>query len=353
MYDYIHFNYCKPRSSALSSFGKRGGELTRGYPMTAVFTRILRIELPETLQCDESGKNPAFTISFVADGPIPFPQLILHANGGQQLFNGAALVETEVEGDYQYTAVIPAGLLWPDTITVQVEGCRQADFRQAAGDDWIKEFRRVLIAPNAKPKPVIQVVVGPGDAPVKLYFGIHKHMHQPYYNATDRGYWDGEKDGIFGARGGPYTHFIPTAVRQYLSGGLPHAGLSTSWSGSLIEQLERCAADGLCGGRFSGWNHELRAVAQEQTVLGHPRVDFVAFGFFHPLMALIPDRNIVKQVEWHRRIIRAAFGIEASNVMFPPETAFHVRMIPALNQAGVKAVIYDSIHRFRSCKDYP
>ena len=90
--------------------------------MTAAFTHILRIELPETLQCDESGKNPALTITFVADGPIPFPQLILHTNDGQRLFNGTALVETEVEGDYHYTAAIPAGLLRPDTLTVQDEG---------------------------------------------------------------------------------------------------------------------------------------------------------------------------------------------------------------------------------------
>ncbi|MCC8988038.1 MAG: glycosyl hydrolase family 57, partial [Candidatus Contendobacter sp.] len=272
--------------------------------MTDVFTRILRIELPETLQCDESGKNPAFTITFVADGPIPFPQLILHATDGPRLFGGAALTESIVEGDYQYTAEIPAGLLWPNTINVQAEGCRKADIRQAGGGDWIKEFRPLRVAPNIKAKPAIRVATGPGDAPVKLYFGIHKHMHQPYYNATDRLYWDGEKDGIFGARGGPYTHFIPTAVRQYIGGGLPHAGLSTSWSGSLIEQLDRCAADGLCGGRFGGWNNDLRAVAQEQTALGHPRVDFSAFGFFHPLMSLIPERDIVKQVEWHRHIIR-------------------------------------------------
>ncbi len=70
-------------------------------------------------------------------------------------------------------------------------------------------------------------------------------------------------------------------------------------------------------------------------------------------MALIPARNIVKQIEWHRRIIRDAFGVEASTVIFPPETAFHVRMIPALLQAGVEAIIYDSIHRFRACRDYP
>ena len=321
--------------------------------MVEVFTRILRIELPDSLQCDESGKNPAFSIAFVTDGPVPFPQIILHTPEGQRLIAGKALEETVIEGDYQYAASIPAGWLWPNTFTVQAEGCRKADIQQAGGGDWIKEFRQLRIAPNAKAKPVIRVATGPGDAPVKLYFGIHKHMHQPYYNATDRMYWDGEKDSIFGARGGPYTHFIPNAVRQYVGGGLPHAGLSTSWSGSLIEQLDRCAADGLCGGRFGGWNNELRTVAQEKTELGHPRVDFSAFGFFHPLMALTPARNIVKQVEWHRNIIRSAFGIEASSVMFPPETAFHVRMIPALNQAGIRAVIYDSIHRFRACRDYP
>ncbi|MFO1112892.1 MAG: hypothetical protein U1E35_03135 [Rhodospirillales bacterium] len=40
-------------------------------------------------------------------------------------------------------------------------------------------------------------------------------------------------------------------------------------------------------------------------------------------------------------------------MLFPPETAFHVRMIPALREAGIAAVIYDSIHRFRACRDYP
>lgn len=321
--------------------------------MADVFNRILQIELPESLQCDASGKSPAFSVAFVADGPVPFPQIILHTSEGQRLFSGTVLAETVVGDTYTYTAEVAAGLLWPSTITVQAEGCRKADFRQAGGSDWIKAFSPLRIVPNAKAQPVIQVATGPGNTPVKLYFGIHKHMHQPYYNATDRRYWDGEKDSIFGSRHGPYTHFIPTAVRQYVNGNLPHAGLSTSWSGSLIEQLDRCGAEGLCGGGFGGWSNELRAVAQEKTALGHPRVDFSAFGFFHPLMALTPGRNIVKQVQWHRNIIRATFGIEASSVMFPPETAFHVRMIPALNQAGIRAVIYDSIHRFRACKDYP
>ena len=148
--------------------------------MADVFNRILQIELPETLECDESGKNPAFTLTFVADGQVPFPQVILHAPDGQRLITGEALEETIVDGDYHYTATIPAGVLWPNTITVQAEGCRKADIQQAGGGDWIKEFRQLRIAPNVKAQPVIRVATGPGDTPVKLYFGILKHMHQPY-----------------------------------------------------------------------------------------------------------------------------------------------------------------------------
>ena len=55
--------------------------------------------------------------------------------------------------------------------------------------------------------------------------------------------------------------------------GLPHAGLSTSWSGTLIEQLDRCAELGRCGGRFSGWSEPLRQMAGERTALAAERLD--------------------------------------------------------------------------------
>jgi hypothetical protein len=318
----------------------------------AVFSRFLSIEVPTSLSCEDKGRSPAFEIGFAADGEIPFPQVIIHAEGRQHLIKGGAIrrVASDDAGA-SYVATVAASLIGPGEAQVQVEGCRKAEYESAGGGDWIKEFRSLRLKPA--PRPARQVLVGSDAAQVKLYFGIHKHMHQPYYNTTDALYWDGEKDGIFGSRGGPYTDFIPAAVWQYIEGGLPHGGLSTSWSGSLIEQLDRCGRDGLCGGRFAGWNGPLKAVAREKTAAGNQRVDFAAFGFFHPLMALIPERNIIKQIEWHRGIIRQAFGVEASTVLFPPETAFHVRMIPALLRAGIRATIYDSIHRFRACRDYP
>jgi Glycosyl hydrolase family 57 len=314
-----------------------------------VFTRFLHITCPETLICDASGANPAFEVSFRTDGEIPFPQVILHGQGMQKLIKNAAIRQIEAsEAEVTYAASIPAGLLTGGKITVQIEGCRQADLSQADSSDWVKEYCHVTLS---TPKPVQPKVEVTGD--IKIYFGIHKHMHQPYYRAADERYWDGEKEEIFGSRVGNYTSYIPTTVHQYIESELPHASLSTSWSGSLIEQLDRCAEEGLCGGQFADWNRELSDIAQAKTSLGNSRMTFSAFGYFHPLMPLIPDRDIICQIQLHRKIILSRFGVEASRVLFPPETAFHVRMIPALLQAGIDAVIYDSIHRFRACRDYP
>ena len=315
----------------------------------SAFSNILSINCPESLDCTSNGKNPSFDVIFRTDGEVPFPQVILHGQGTQKLINEKAIRNTQASNsEYTYVATVPEGLLSDGAISIQVEGCRHADLNEADSTDWIKEFRDLRLVSNVRPVPKIEVV---GD--VKVYFGIHKHMHQPYYQAADPTYWDGEKDEIFGSRAGNYTSYLPTAVRQYIDADLPHAGLSTSWSGSLIEQLNRSAVDGLCGGCFNGWNQEISSLANAKTIHGNNRLSFTAFGFYHPLMSLIPERDIVRQIKWHRDIIQSTFGVEASRVMFPPETAFHVRMIPALKQAGIEAIIYDSIHRYRACQEYP
>jgi hypothetical protein len=333
--------------------------------MPDIFSQILSVDLPQGLRCEATtGKNPPFEIVFVTDGTIPFPQIIIWDEGRETIIRDKNIRR---EDDFTYAASIPAGRFSPGEYVVQVEGCKRADLAHACAEDWVKHYFHLwldqpafaekktesapAITPPAKAPQVEVAAPRASDGRPKMYFGIHKHMHQPYYDTTNSSAWDGQKDEIFGSRCGPYTHFVPTAVRQYQS--LPHAGLSASWSGSLIEQLERCGREGLCGGCFSGWNNSLREAAQLKTACGNPRLAFSAFGFFHPLMPLVPSRDIVKQIEWHRGIIQSAFGAAASRVLFPPETAFHVRIIPALVEAGIEAVIYDSIHRYRSCKDYP
>ncbi len=317
----------------------------------SVFSKIVSVTHPAEIFVDEkTGRSPAFEIRFSADGDVPFPQVIVREFGNEHIFNGAAVVE---EKPHNYLVSVPAGKLPVGSFQVQVEGCKKADWRGSGGGDWVKALSEVKVSfPKTAVKKSARVSVGDSRG-VKMFFGIHKHMHQPYYRAADTAYWDGEKDGIFGSRAGNYTQFLKDAVDQYVSGGLPRAGLSTSWSGSLIEQLNRCAAEGLCGGVFGSWSNALREAAKYGTQSGAKRMAFSDFGFFHPLMALVPGRDIVTQIEMHRKIIRDVFGVETSRTLFPPETAFHVRMIPWLNKAGVKAVIYDSVHRYRACKDYP
>ncbi|MFP4681462.1 MAG: glycosyl hydrolase family 57 [Chitinispirillaceae bacterium] len=318
----------------------------------SLFSEITSVSIPQEVKTEgQSNRSTQFEIEFASDGVIPFPQVIIRENGREHLFNGSSI---SMKKPGRYSVTVPRGKLPAGTFQVQVEGCRKADWRNSGGGDWIKSFSEVRIKPKTGSRAGKSLSVRVGRTRgVKLFFGIHKHMHQPYYRSTDPEYWDGEKEGIFGSRAGAYTQFIPDAVIQYIKGGLAHGGISTSWSGSLIEQLNRCARDGLCGGTFSSWNEVMKEMAREKTSSGAGRISFTDFGFFHPLMALIPGRDIMAQIEMHRRIIREAFGVDTSGILFPPETAFHVRMIPWLNKAGVKAVIYDSVHRYRACRDYP
>lgn len=312
------------------------------FDTSSVFSRIVLVDAPTALQAEaETRRAGACTLAFEADGPVPFPQIILRGNGPERVFAKEALAEQEHSGQWRYEVVVPAGTLAAGRWQVQAEGCRKEDWRAAGGGDWVKAFAEFEV--SAPPRARSSVADNPG---VKVYYGIHKHMHQPYYNATDKGYWDGEKQGIFSSRHGAYSSFVPMAVRHYLNGGLDRAGLSVSWSGTLLEQLNG-------RGGFPGWSDELRQIAQETTSGGHPRCAMVAFGFYHPLMPLIPARNIVKHLRKHARICEEVFGVPPTKTLFPPETAFHVRMIPALREAGIERVIYDSLHRYRACREYP
>ncbi|MFO1119457.1 MAG: hypothetical protein U1E38_04840 [Rhodospirillales bacterium] len=199
----------------------------------AVFSRITTIDLPAGLVCEASGRTPAFEIAFTTDGEVPFPQVIVRGQGREHLVNGAAVRPAPAAdaAAIDWIADGPAGLFGPGEVEVQVEGCRKADITTAGGGDWIKAFARLRVEPAPRPvRPVASA--GPDASRVRLYFGIHKHMHQPYYNTTDWTYWDGEKDGIFGSRGAA----IPTSC--------PPRCASTSAAASprrAFYQLERLA----------------------------------------------------------------------------------------------------------------
>ena len=73
-----------------------------------VFDAITRIDLPEAVEADsETRRNPAFEIEIVANGEIPFPQVILHAQDGQRIIGAEAIERAFLPQDEEFGIEIP------------------------------------------------------------------------------------------------------------------------------------------------------------------------------------------------------------------------------------------------------
>lgn len=190
-----------------------------------------------------------------------------------------------------------------------------------------------------------------------IYIAFHWHMHQPIYwpyesivqtEQTHQGDMGYSVYDIHYQRSGPYTTWPRDAVAAGSS--MPHLGAQVSISGSLIENLDNMEA---AGAGFSGWKNAWRETQQWYTEQGNPRLDIVNFGYHHPLMGLLDQRDIQLQLQLHRHKIEQAFGIASSRGIFPPECAFSKRMIPALVTENIEWSLVDNIHFDRAHRDYP
>jgi len=102
-----------------------------------VFTKITDVKVPEVILYNQiKGRSQAFSISITADGSIPFPQVIIRANGKEYLYNNTI----QPAGNNVYTVEIAESDMPPGHHNVQVEGCRRIDWQQSNGDDWIKYY---------------------------------------------------------------------------------------------------------------------------------------------------------------------------------------------------------------------
>lgn len=192
----------------------------------------------------------------------------------------------------------------------------------------------------------------------RIYIAFLWHMHQPIYwpyetivqtqlnNRYPYSVFD-----IHNQRVGPYTSWPRMAVQRGINAGFQHFGAQVSISGSLIENLNNLEAYG--NHNFQNWKLNWNIIKNQTTVLGNPRMDLVAFGYHHPLMALIEDDDIRRQIQEHKRIFSANFPGNYSKGIFPPENAFTPRMIPSLRAEGIDWVLVDNIHFERACIGYP
>jgi len=135
-----------------------------------------------------------------------------------------------------------------------------------------------------------------------------------------------------------------------MDAGLEHLGAQMSFSGSLMENLNNIEA---AGRGFSNWKARIIESRSWKTSLGNPRLDLVNFGYHHPLMPLIDNQVVEKQILLHQTAVLKNFGGPLSKGMFPPENAFAEWTIPALIKTGVEWVFIDNIHFQRACQNYP
>lgn len=193
-----------------------------------------------------------------------------------------------------------------------------------------------------------------------IHVGFLWHMHQPIYYpyespiVTDaNGRFSFSVVDVHNQRFGPYTTWPYDAVQA--GSGLAHLGAQVSFTGSLIENLNSLEAAGVNGGMWTDWDWGYDQGVSLNTSLGHPRLDMVAFGYHHPLMPLLDEQDIRMQIRLHKHIYGQTWngGPTYSRGMFPAETAFSVRMIPALVAEGIDWVLVDNIHFDRACVGYP
>lgn len=193
-----------------------------------------------------------------------------------------------------------------------------------------------------------------------IQVGLLWHMHQPVYypgetiTQTDAaGHFSFSITDVHNQRLGPYTTWPRDAIQS--GSGLPNLGAQVSFSGSLIQNLNVLESAGVNGGQWNNWDAAYKQAAQLDTSLGNPRLDLVNFGFNHPLMPLLDTRDIQMQIKLQKRIHEQTWGpgVPFSKGIFPPETAFSTRIIPALAAEGIEWAIVDSIHFERATAGYP
>lgn len=193
-----------------------------------------------------------------------------------------------------------------------------------------------------------------------INIGFLWHMHQPIYipgetiGQTDaNGHFSFSVTDVHNQRFGPYTSWPKNAIDAGL--GLSHLGAQVSFSGSLMENLNNLEAANTNGGMWNNWDSSYRSAANYDTTLGNARLDLVGFGYHHPLMPLLDDRDIRMQIKLHKLAHEQTWGpnVPYSKGIFPAETAFSTRMIPALVAEGLEWAIVDNIHFDRATQNYP
>ncbi|HEY7647374.1 MAG TPA: alpha-amylase/4-alpha-glucanotransferase domain-containing protein [Methylomirabilota bacterium] len=147
--------------------------------------------------------------------------------------------------------------------------------------------------------------------PLALCFGVHNH--QPVGN---------------------FEHVLEEATAQAYRPFLerlsarPEIRVTAHWTGGLLEWLRE----------RSSRTFDLLA-----TLVGRGQVELLTGGFYEPILAIVPDRDKVGQIQHLTEFLRTHFGIRPRG-MWLAERVWEPHLPGALRQAGVDYVLVDDSH---------
>jgi hypothetical protein len=143
--------------------------------------------------------------------------------------------------------------------------------------------------------------------------------------------------------------------------GAPEAGAQISYSGGLIENIMSLGNANQLG-YSPTWYAGNREARTWLTTGPNPqrRLDIVQFGFHHPLMPLVDETVLRKELRTYREIYPDAWGTHVAGAggaqsrgLFPSEMAFSTKMIEALAQENISWVVVSAEKVSRACADFP
>ena len=148
-------------------------------------------------------------------------------------------------------------------------------------------------------------------APIRFVFGLH--LHQPV----------GNFDHVFQQ----HLDDVYTPLLDRLVGGefLP---IVLHVSGPLLDWLDAHASE---------WMDRLGRLAADG------RVELLLSGFYEPVLASLPRRDRVEQIQWMREALRRRFGVEAVGLWLT-ERVWEPELAADLADAGVRYALVDDRH---------
>ena len=122
-----------------------------------------------------------------------------------------------------------------------------------------------------------------------------------------------------------YEHIL------FLLGQYPRLNITLNISGSLIELLQA-----------HGFGHILEGI-KDYSQKG--RIELLGSAMYHPILPLIPEAEMMRQIELNTKLLRQTFGDTYSHKGFyVPEMAYSGTVGKAIKSSGFEWIVLDQLH---------